>query len=144
MSKYNIERFLEPQNSGGYGSFERALQEIRQGRKETHWIWYIFPQHVALGRSAMNSKYGITCLEEAKEYMEEATLRAHLIEICEALLTLPTDDPVEVFGIPDAYKMRSCVTLFREAVPECEVFSKVLDKYCQGEPCQRTMELLGR
>lgn len=142
MDEYNVERFIEAQNVSGYGSYRQALSEIKAGRKESHWIWYIFPQHIGLGRSDMNEKYGIKCFAEAKAYYANDTLRSRLLEICTALYELDTDDPVAVFGIPDAYKMRSCCTLFQAVAPECEIFGKILDKYCQGEGCSRTIELL--
>jgi len=142
MGEYNVERFIEAQNAPGYGSYKQALSEIKAGRKESHWIWYIFPQHIALGKSSMNNLYGIKCLDEAKEYYNNDVLRGRLIEICTALYELSTDDPVAVLGIPDAYKMKSCCTLFKAVDPECEIFGKLLEKYCQGEECARTLELL--
>lgn len=142
MSKYNIERFINAQDVEGYGSYKQALSEIQSGRKESHWIWYIFPQHIGLGKSSMNDLYGIKCLAEAKEYYENDVLRSRLIEICTALYELSTDDPVAVLGIPDAYKMRSCCTLFKVVAPECDIFGRLLEKYCQGVECDRTLELL--
>lgn len=142
MGEYNVERFIEAQNAPGYGSYKQALSEIKAGRKESHWIWYIFPQHIALGKSSMNNLYGIKCLDEAKEYYNNDVLRGRLIEICTALYELSTDDPAAVLGIPDAYKMKSCCTLFKAVDPECKIFGQLLEKYCQGEECVRTLELL--
>ncbi len=123
--------------------YERALAEIRSGHKESHWIWYIFPQLKALGSSGPAKLYGIEDLAEAKAYLAEPTLRARLIEISEALLALPENDPENVMTWDiDAKKLRSSMTLFAAAEPECTVFQQVLDKYYGGEPDPLTMKLL--
>lgn len=123
-------------------NYEKALREIRAGHKQSHWIWYIFPQLKALGFSEAARKFGIRDLEEAKEYLAEPTLRMRLIEISEALLELPGDDPLAVMGHPDELKLRSSMTLFAAAAPEISVFQQVLDKYYGGVPDPRTIELL--
>ena len=133
-----MERFLEAQKR----DYAQALREIRAGHKDSHWIWYIFPQLKGLGHSGTAVYYGIRDLDEAKAYLEEPTLRAHLIEISEALLALPTDDPLEVMGYPDDLKLRSSMTLFAEADPECAVFRQVLEKYYGGIPDENTLKLL--
>ncbi|KIR03188.1 hypothetical protein P261_02003 [Lachnospiraceae bacterium TWA4] len=137
---YNLQRFIDAQNNGH--AYETALREIKNGSKNTHWIWYVFPQHVALGRSSMNAKYGITCAKEARAYIENEILRERLLEISEALYALPTNDPVSVLGSVDALKVRSCCTLFRAVAPEYEIFDKLIEKYCRGIPCADTLELL--
>ena len=134
----NLDRFLKAQAS----SYEIALHEICGGRKRSHWIWYIFPQIQGLGFSSTAQYYAIADLEEAKAYLREPTLRARLLEISEALLTLNDSDPTSVMGYPDDLKLRSSMTLFAEAEPECEVFQKVLDKYYGGRKDQRTLEIL--
>lgn len=133
-----LKRFLDAQQH----DYAQALQEIRGGRKRSHWIWYIFPQLKELGHSDMAKFYGIRDLAEAKAYLAEPTLRARLIEISEALLTLPENDPNKVMGRPDDLKLRSSMTLFAAADPDCPVFRQVLDKYFDGKPDQRTLELL--
>ncbi len=133
-----MKRFLEAQKR----DYERALREIRAGQKQSHWIWYIFPQMKELGYSSMAKYYGIRDLDEAKAYLAEPTLRAHLIEICGALLALKTGDPHAVMGYPDDLKLRSSMTLFREVEPECPIFQQVLDKYFNGEPDPKTLSLL--
>ena len=122
--------------------YKQALKEIRRGRKRSHWSWYIFPQLEALGYSSTAKYYGIRDLDEAKAYLAEPTLRARLIEISEALLTLPENDPSVVMGYPDDLKLRSSMTLFAAADPDCHVFQQVLDKYYGGKPDPRTLELL--
>lgn len=134
-----MKKFLDAQKR----DYEQALQEIRAGRKQSHWIWYIFPQLKALGRSDTAQYYGIRDLAEAKEYLSEPSLRAHLIEISEALLALPGNDPHAVMGYPDHLKLRSSMTLFAAAAPDIPVFQQVLDKYYHGRPDPKTLEILG-
>ena len=136
----NLDRFLKAQAS----SYDAALHEICAGQKRSHWIWYIFPQIQGLGFSSTAQYYAISDIEEAKAYLEEPTLRARLLEISEALLTLESSDPTRVMGYPDDLKLRSSMTLFAEAEPECEVFQKVLDKYYGGRKDPRTLEILNR
>ena len=134
----SLDRFLKAQA----GSYEAALREIRAGHKRSHWIWYIFPQIQGLGFSSTAQFYAITDLDEAKAYLQEPTLRARLLEISEALLTLASSDPTEVMGWPDDLKLRSSMTLFAEAEPQCAVFQKVLDKFYGGAKDRRTLEIL--
>ena len=133
-----LKRFLDAQQH----EYAQALQEIRGGRKRSHWIWFIFPQLKELGYSDTAKFYGIRDLAEAKAYLAEPTLRARLIEISEALLKLPENDPNKVMGYPDDLKLRSSMTLFAAADPDCPVFQQVLDKYFDGKPDQRTLDLL--
>lgn len=136
--KYDLERFLNAQET----SYKTALQEIREGRKRSHWIWFILPQIEGLGFSDMAEYYAIADIDEAKAYLQNKTLHDRLIDICEALLSLPGSDAEEVMGWPDNLKLRSSMTLFREADPDELVFQEVLDKYYAGEPDQRTLEVL--
>lgn len=137
--QYEISRFLAAQEKED--SYKKALAEIKKGEKMTHWIWWVFPipYSISFCCSDTDRKYAIYSLEEAKAYLENPVLKKRLLEISEALLQLPTDDPVAVFGIPDAYKLRACMTLFRYiAHPKYSVFEKVLRKYCLGIPCPET------
>ena len=133
-----LERFYEAQKY----SYEDALKEIKNGRKCSHWMWYIFPQITGLGMSGMSRYYSIGSLQEAKEYMEDKVLGSRLLEISGALLELETDDAYEVFGYPDNLKHKSSMTLFAAAAQEQEVFRKVLDKYFGGEQDTRTLQKL--
>ena len=135
---YDLSRFLKAQER----DYDTALSEIRSGQKRSHWIWYIFPQVKGLGFSPTSEHYGIAGLEEAKAYMENETLRKHLIEISEALLALDSSDAGDVMGYPDDLKLRSSMTLFAEAAPDVEVFGKVLDKFYGGKKDQRTLDIL--
>ena len=136
----SIDRFLKAQE-GDYGV---ALREIRAGRKQTHWIWYIFPQLKGLGRSSSSEYYGIRDLDEAREYLAEPVLRMRLLEISEALLTLPSNDAEDVMGFPDNLKLHSSMTLFALAEPSSTVFQRVLDKFFAGEMDEKTVELCGK
>lgn len=129
---FDLSRFISAQTY----DYDRALTEIRSGRKRSHWMWYIFPQLRSLGRSDTARLYGISGLEEAKAYMADPVLGPRLIQISEALLTLETNDPHSVFGSPDDMKLRSCMTLFACAAPDEPVFRQVLNKFYggQGDP----------
>ena len=135
---YNLSRFLKAQEE----DYERALAEIRAGRKRSHWIWYIFPQLKGLGFSHMANYYGINGIGEAKAYMKDPVLSARLIEISEALLNLRSSDPAAVMGYPDDLKLRSSMTLFQAAAPEVTVFRKVLEKFFNGCGDDRTLRML--
>ncbi len=125
---FDIERFVRAQDGGVY---ERALAEIRAGRKRSHWIWFVFPQARGLGRSPIAERYGITSREELDAYVNHPLLRARLLEVSHALLALPGSDPVAVLGDIDALKVRSSMTLF-ELTGTDPVFGAVLDKYYAG------------
>ena len=140
---FDAEKYLKAQE-GPYGSsYESALSEIRNGQKQGHWIWYIFPQLAGLGRNSTSQYYAIRNLEEAKAYLNNTVLRERLIEISEALLSLDKDIR-QIMWSPDDLKVRSCMTLFREADPSIGVFQQVIDKFFGGKPDHRTLQLLGR
>ena len=134
----SIERFVLAQED----SYENALSEIKQGRKRTHWIWYIFPQLSGLGKSNSSIAYAIYGLEEAKEYLAHPILSARLKEISEALLALDNTDPIDILGPIDAKKVHSSMTLFSLISEDGSVFHKVLDKYYGGKLDKKTIELL--
>ena len=133
----NLERFIKAQEY----DYKIALDEIRKGRKESHWIWYIFPQISSLGYSYMAKYYGINDLEEAKTYIDNEILGDRLIEISNELLKLNTDDLIYVLGDIDTLKVKSCMTLF-ELVSNNPVFSEVLEKYYNGERDEKTLQLV--
>ncbi|WP_029199592.1 DUF1810 domain-containing protein [Oribacterium sp. NK2B42] len=134
----DLSRFLKAQET----DYKRALSEIRSSHKRSHWIWYIFPQIAGLGFSSTAQYYAIKDRQEAEEYLKNDLLRDRLVEISAALLQLESNDAGEVMGYPDYLKLRSSMTLFHEVAPETEVFQKVLDKFFEGKPDQRTIELL--
>ncbi len=135
---YHLERFLRMQEY----DYPQALEEIRRGHKESHWIWYIFPQIQGLGRSSTARQFAISCLEEARAYMEHPVLRERLLEISGALLALPSSDPLEVMGYIDDMKLKSSMTLFEAAAPQYPVFGQVLDKFYGGARDGKTLEIL--
>ncbi|MCI9174228.1 MAG: DUF1810 domain-containing protein [Lachnospiraceae bacterium] len=136
--KEGLDRFLTAQQD----SYKTALREIQGGQKISHWMWYIFPQIAGLGYSQMAQYYAIRDIEEAKEYLKNDVLRRRLLEISQALLETESDDAAYVMGWPDDLKLKSSMTLFLLAEPECQVFQKVLDKFFQGEKDEKTEEIL--
>lgn len=135
---YDLKKFLDAQET----SYKTALAEIKNGRKSSHWIWYIFPQLKALGRSGTAQYYGIENLDEAREYLANATLRERLLEISGALLELENNDIEYIMGSSiDKVKLLSSMTLFHLAEPNCEIFKKVIDKYFAGQLDAKTVNL---
>ena len=140
MSKYNLERSF-PYHTNDYA---RALREIRAGRKESHWIWYIFPQLRGLGTSGRSVTFGIENADEAREYLAHPELGHDLKEITSALLEHEENDAVKVMGWEiDAMKLKSCMTLFAYISEEGSVFHKVLEKFFGGERDKETLKILG-
>ncbi len=139
MEPINIERFIEAQDR--YGSYNTALQEIKNGRKRSHWIWYVFPQMRGLGYSSMSQEYGISSLSEAKAYWNNPILHDRLLEITEALLSHMGDSIWQIFGKIDAMKVRSCMTLFDHIAPH-NVFREVIDLFYNSRICEKTLSLL--
>lgn len=138
MEPLHLNRFIDAH----LRDYPNALSEIKNGRKQSHWMWYIFPQVAGLGTTEISNYYSIQSLEEAKAYMEEPLLRSHLLEICEALLELESNDANRIFGFPDDMKLKSSMTLFSQACPDTDVFEKVLDKFFSGIKDQKTIDLL--
>ena len=136
---YDMSRFIKAHEL----DYNRALGEIKNGKKVSHWMWYIFPQIKGLGRSSMSEYYGIEDLEEAKAYLADPILGKHLIEICDVLLSLDINNATEVMGQPDDKKLKSSMTLFDAATETLDIFKRVLDKYYHGEKDYRTLKLLG-
>lgn len=136
----NLQRFLDAQDGGVY---ERALTEIRSGRKQTHWMWFIFPQLRGLGVSRTAHLYGITSAEEARQYLEHPVLGPRLRACAEAALATGKTDARQIFPLPDDMKLRSCATLFASVAEPGSVFRRVLDRFWNGEPDPLTVEMLG-
>lgn len=134
---YDLERFYKVQKF----DYPVALNEIKNGQKESHWMWYIFPQLKELGYSSTAKYYGLT-KDEAKAYIKDEVLKSRLIEISEALLKLNNNNATSIFGYPDDLKLKSCMTLFSEISPEIEVFDKVLQNFFSGKKDDKTLELL--
>lgn len=133
-----LNRFVDAQKN----DYDTALHEIRNGRKRSHWMWYIFPQIAGLGMSSMSQRYAIKDIEEAEAYLNHPVLGKRLVEISNALLQLSEDDPHQIFGSPDDIKLRSSMTLFAAVEGADPVFNKVLDKFFDGTQDQQTLTML--
>ncbi|NVO31698.1 DUF1810 domain-containing protein [Hymenobacter lapidiphilus] len=134
-----LQRFLDAQQA----TYPTALAEIRNGRKRSHWMWFIFPQLRGLGFSETARFYGITDAAEAAAYLAHPVLGPRLVEICEALLQLDSSDATRIFGSPDDLKLRSSMTLFGAAPGAPAVFGRVLERFYDGRPDAKTLALLG-
>jgi len=139
IDKFNLNRFIDAQTN----TYESALNEIKKGKKSSHWIWYIFPQIQGLGFSSTTQKYSITCIEEAEMYFNHPVLGSRLIQITTIFLTIQDKSAYEILGDPDYLKMKSCMTLFSSIQAESVVFSEVINKYYSGSKCQRTISQIG-
>jgi len=136
----DLARFVSAQDQGA--TYVRALDELRRGRKSTHWMWFVFPQVAGLGRSATAQHYALASLDEARDYLAHPVLGSRLRECCQALLDLDADDATAVLGSVDAMKLRSSMTLFERAAPEEATFAAVLEKYFDGERDEATLDRL--
>jgi uncharacterized protein (DUF1810 family) len=137
---HDLQRFLKAQEDD-YGT---ALEELRQGRKRSHWIWFVFPQIAGLGHSPTAQYYAIRSLEEAQAYLAHPILGARLHECLKALQLLDETDPASVFGNLDAMKFRSSLTLFAEADPNDAIVAAALDRWFGGTGDEKTLQLLRR
>ncbi len=138
---FALQRFVAAQDSDG--TYDRALRELRSGRKQSHWMWFVFPQLAGLGRSATAQRFAISGLAEARAYAAHPVLGPRLAECARVLVDLPRADPVEVLGEVDARKLQSSMTLFARAVPGERAFQDVLDRYFAGVPDAQTLSRLG-
>jgi uncharacterized protein (DUF1810 family) len=125
------------------GDYEQALSEVRSGRKQSHWMWYIFPQFDGLGFSPTSKRYAIKSVAEAQAYLAHPVLGPRLLECAEAVMGVEGRSSLEIFGSPDDVKLRSCATLFACFAPAGSVFERLLAKYFQGERDAKTLRLLG-
>jgi uncharacterized protein (DUF1810 family) len=136
---YDLERFVQAQAR----NYEQALAEIRRGRKQSHWMWYVFPQLAGLGTSSTAQRYALANLDEAAAYLHHPLLGPRLLECASALLRVEGRSANEIFGWPDELKLRSSLTLFALVSPAQSVFDRVLDAYFNGEHDAKTLQLLG-
>ena len=137
---FDLGRFVTAQDHGDI--YDRALTELRRGRKQSHWMWFVLPQVAGLGSSGMAQKYGISSRSEAAAYVAHPVLGERLRACVGALLDLPGDDPVQVVGAVDSLKLRSSMTLFEAAAPDEPGFAAVLEKYFRGQRDQATLDRL--
>jgi len=128
---FSLIRFENAQSESGI--YERAVLELRAGRKRSHWMWFVFPQLQGLGRSPMSQTYAISSLAEARAYLQHPVLGVRLIECTRVLAELPATSAQDVFGVTDATKLRSSMTLFARVCSEDSVFHVVLARYFDGQ-----------
>jgi uncharacterized protein (DUF1810 family) len=139
VDRHRLQRFVSAQDEGG--TYDRALAELRAGRKTSHWMWFVFPQIAGLGRSPMARAYAIGSLEEARAYLEHPLLGPRLLECAQALLQVEGRSAEQILGGIDAIKLRSSMTLFARADPEEPLFRRVLERYYGGERDEATERL---
>jgi uncharacterized protein (DUF1810 family) len=133
---FHLERFVDAQDQGG--TYTAALDELRAGRKTSHWMWFVFPQIAGLGQSPISRRFAIASMDEARAYLSHPVLGARLIECATTLTELATKSAEQIFGGIDALKLRSSMTLFAHADPDTPVFAQVLDQYFDGEADEAT------
>jgi len=134
---WNLQRFVDAQAP----VYDNVVEELRDGRKASHWMWFVFPQLRSLGHSAMAQHYGLASLDEARAYLAHPTLGARLRE-CTQLALRAGNDPNALFGSPDDLKFRSCMTLFKYAAPEEAMFADALHHHFDDIPDARTEAML--
>lgn len=135
----NVERFIDAQRT----DYATALSEVKRGRKQSHWMWYIFPQIQGLGYSSISKRYAIQNLGEAGAYLQHPVLGSRLIEISTALLALESSDAYRIFGTPDDLKLKSSMTLFAAVSGADPIFEQVLQKFFRGTKDENTLRILG-
>jgi uncharacterized protein (DUF1810 family) len=135
---FDFQRFIAAQNE----VYDTALRELRRGRKQSHWMWFIFPQLAGLGSSPMAQRYAIQNIDEAHAYLRHEILGPRLIACCRALLSVGGKSASDIMGYPDDLKLRSSVTLFNLVSDEATEFRDLLEKYFGGKPDEKTLELL--
>jgi uncharacterized protein (DUF1810 family) len=132
---YRLHRFLDAQNP----VFEKVCSELREGRKQSHWMWFIFPQIAGLGSSAMSRRYGISALQEAEAYLREPILGERLRLCTRLVVTIEGRSIEQIFGYPDDLKFQSSMTLFASTELENQIFKDALQKYFAGKLDKKTL-----
>ncbi|HET6319530.1 MAG TPA: DUF1810 domain-containing protein [Chloroflexota bacterium] len=139
---YKLERFVAAQNASG--TYQRAVEELRQGRKTSHWMWFVFPQIAGLGQSQMSRMYAISSLDEARAYLRHSVLGLRLVECARAVVESSAPSAEDIFGGIDTLKLHSSMTLFSRAAPDEPIFQTVLDRYFNGRADAATEQRLAR
>ena len=135
---YDLNRFVRAQNE----SYEQALSELQRGRKQSHWMWYVFPQLDGLGSSSTSRFYSIKSEDEARAYLDHPVLGPRLAECAEAILAVDGQSATAILGSPDDLNLKSCATLFAHVSPPGSVFERILDTFYGGERDAATLRLL--
>ena len=136
--EYHLQRFLDAQGH----VYDSVLDELRAGRKSSHWMWFIFPQITGLGLSGTAQKFAINSLEESKAYLQHPILGPRLRECTQLSITVDGHSAEQIFGYPDNLKLWSCLTLFMAATTDNKVFKDALLKYFEGKPDTLTLDIL--
>lgn len=136
--KYNLNRFIEAQES----VYTQVITELLEGKKKTHWMWFIFPQVRGLGRSSIAKLYSIKNKEEAIAYLENHPLGERIKECSEIVLKINNNNAFQIFGSPDDLKLKSSMTLFAYISNDNSIFHRVLDKFFNGQKDRKTLDLL--
>jgi uncharacterized protein (DUF1810 family) len=139
MTASLLARFVDAQDR----VIDQVRAELRSGRKQTHWMWFVFPQIAGLGRSAMAERYALASLDEARAYMAHPVLGARLRECTQLVFATSACSPFDVFGTPDDLKFNSCMTLFKHAAPHEPLFRRALDRFFEGREDPATLRKLG-
>ena len=134
MDFFDLNRFIKAQNT----CMARVKEELRNGKTRSNWMWYVFPQYKGLDFSVISVKYSIKSKKEAECYLDNDILYARIKECCNILLNLDYKNAYHIFGDPDCYKLKSCMTLFKYAKPELKLFNNVLVEYFNGDECSYT------
>lgn len=136
----DLERFVQAQAP----VWDEVEAELASGRKRSHWMWFVFPQLRGLGHSTMATHYGLAGLEEARAYLAHPVLGPRLRRACELLLGQPAGSAEQILGAIDALKLRSCLTLFKQAAPMEPLFDQALQRFFGGSPDPLTLSLVNR
>lgn len=138
-NQFHLERFVAAQDK----VYETVLEELSQGKKQSHWMWFIFPQTAGLGRTETAKKYALGSLDEAKAYLSHPVLGARLLECTKLVLAIDGKSANTIFGHPDDLKFKSSMTLFLLAAPNTKVFQSAIDKFYNGDKDELTVEIIG-
>ena len=138
MDPFDLSRFVQAQQQ----TYDQALSELQRGRKQSHWMWYVFPQLDGLGFSPITMRFSIKSEDEARAYLKHPTLGPRLLECAEAILSIEGKSAREILGSPDDLKLKSCATLFAHVSPPGSVFERILEKFYTGERDAATLRLL--
>ena len=138
--QYNLHRFIEAQEP----VYPAVIEELQRGRKSSHWMWFIFPQIIGLGESAMARQYAIRSAQEARAYLDHPVLGERLLTCTGLVIKVTGRTAMKIFGYPDELKFRSSMTLFDAVDDNIPVFAQALIKYFDGEPDQLTLDILGQ
>ena len=138
MENFNLDRFVDAQRQ----TYQSALEELKSGRKDDHWMWYIFPQMQGLGGSEISRFFGMTGIDEAAAYLSHDVLGKRLVHCTEVVFAKPERSARAIFGHPDCLKFGSCLTLFERVADAGGIFAVALEKRFAGRRCGKTLELI--